>query len=104
MEPSQPTTLLNFRLARNPYFYLIHKEGVSIAVGVNVSRKLQNKISSILKNGHLQASTLALPRPPRHPFHILTLRPWPISIGGLTLGIAGGMASWLHGHRADLMV
>lgn len=45
----------------------------------------------------------ALPRPPRHPFHIVTLRPWPLTIGGFTLGIAGGLASWLHGFGIDLI-
>lgn len=40
--------------------------------------------------------------PPRHPFHIVTLSPWPLAIGFFTLGIIGGLASWLHGHRLDL--
>lgn len=44
-----------------------------------------------------------LSRPPRHPFHIVTLRPWPLAIGAFTLGIAGGLASWLHGHSIDLI-
>lgn len=42
-------------------------------------------------------------RPPRHPFHIVTLSPWPIAVGGFTLGLAGGLASWLHGHSIDLI-
>lgn len=48
-------------------------------------------------------SSYSLTRPPRHPFHIVTLRPWPMAIGGFTLGLAGGTASWLHGHSIDLI-
>jgi hypothetical protein len=104
MKPRQSATLFNIRLTRNPYFYLLYKRGVYVTMSIVVSRKYQNKTYFILKNSYLQASTWALPRPPRHPFHIVTLRPWPIAIGALTLGIAGGMASWLHGHRIDLIV
>lgn len=46
----------------------------------------------------------SLPRPPRHPFHIVTLSPWPLSIGSFTLGIAGGLASWLHGFGIELIL
>jgi len=47
--------------------------------------------------------TWAVTRPPRHPFHIVTLSPWPLTIGAFTLGLAGGTASWLNGHRIDLI-
>lgn len=41
---------------------------------------------------------------PRHPFHIVTLSPWPIAVGGFTLGMAGGTVSWLHGFRINLIL
>ncbi len=49
-------------------------------------------------------TTWALSAAPRHPFHIVSLSPWPLTIGAFTLGIAGGTASWLHGHRIDLIL
>ena len=72
---------------------------------LNMPRKLQNQgpkqqsysLSSFNKE------SWSLTHPPRHPFHIVTLRPWPMVVGGFTLGMAGGLASWLHGHRIDLM-
>jgi len=39
------------------------------------------------------STSYVIVRPPRHPFHIVTLRPWPIAVGGFTLGLAGGLAS-----------
>lgn len=52
----------------------------------------------------LQDTSWPITTPPRHPFHIVTLRPWPLTIGGFALGMIGGLASWLHGHRIDLAV
>jgi cytochrome c oxidase subunit 3 len=74
-----------------------------------VPRKFQNQKFHILTSTKAQisssiSSSWSLPRPPRHPFHIVTLSPWPLSIGGFTLGIAGGLASWLHGHSIDLIM
>jgi len=65
---------------------------------VDVSRKFQTpKFNTDLSNKAQIFTTTekswALPRPPRHPFHIVTLSPWPLTIGGFTLGIAGGLAS-----------
>lgn len=40
---------------------------------------------------------------PRHPFHVVASRPWPLCVGFYILGFIGGLASWLHGHAIDLV-
>nr|QUQ06903.1 cytochrome oxidase subunit 3 [Boccardiella hamata] len=34
---------------------------------------------------------------------MVTLSPWPLTIGSFALGMMGGLASWLHGHSIDLV-
>ena len=38
-----------------------------------------------------------------HPFHLVDIRPWPLTGSMGSLCLVGGLASWMHKYDADLM-
>lgn len=41
---------------------------------------------------------------PRHPFHIVDPRPWPIIIAINTFSVASGLVRWFHEKRILLLM